>query len=73
MPDYISANLDESVAYFNQALVVEDNFDIIYRVVNFVGRKACIYFIDGFVKDEIMQKLMQNFGSMTPEQTPNNS
>ena len=73
MPDYISANLDESVAYFNQALAVEDNFDIVYRVVNFGGRKACIYFIDGFVKDEIMQKLMQNFGSMTPEQTPKNS
>ena len=51
MPDYISANLDESVAYFNQALAVEDNFDIIYRVVNFGGRKACIYFIDGFLKD----------------------
>ena len=53
MPDYISANLDESIAYFNQALAVEDNFDIIYRVVTFGGRRASLYFIYGFVKDEI--------------------
>lgn len=70
MSDYISTNLDESVAYFNQALAVEDNFDIIYRVITFGDRKACIYFIDGFMKDEVMQKLMQYFGSVTPEQMP---
>ena len=35
--------------------------------------KACFYFIDGFVKDELMEKLIEFFYSITPEDLPEDS
>ena len=35
------------------------NFDIVYRVIHIGGKEACFYFIDGFCKDELMEKLLQ--------------
>ena len=34
------------------------------------GKNACIYFIDGFCKDELMQKLLQQFMGITAEDMP---
>ena len=30
-------------------------------------RDACLYFVDGFVKDEVLEKLMEFFQSLKPE------
>ena len=57
----LKANFDESVAYFNDALRVKENFDVLYLTFEMGGKKACMYFIDGMVKDEVMQKLLQYF------------
>lgn len=57
----------ENVMLLNRELKVKENFDIINREVKIGERKACFYFIDGFVKDEIMQKLMQSFMEIKKE------
>lgn len=66
----MTSSLQESMAYLNQKLAVDTNFDVVYRVIHVGGKEACIYFIDGFCKDELMQKMLQYFMDITPEEMP---
>lgn len=66
----LAGSLKEDMRYLNQALDVEKNFDVIYRVIRIGGKEACMYLIDGFCKDELVQKLLQYFMDMTPEDMP---
>lgn len=65
-----SKDLDENIAILSDILQVNKNFDIIYRVIEIGGRRTCFYLLDGFAKDEILQKLMQYFLSIKPEDMP---
>ncbi len=65
-----SANLEKNMTYFNEKLDVDTNFDVVYRVTNVGGRKACIYFVDGFTKDEVLLKIMQIWENIKPEAMP---
>ena len=49
-------------------LRVKENFDILCQKMRIGGRAARIYSMDGLIKDELMQKLMQFWMSATPEQ-----
>lgn len=66
----LTGRLQEDMQYLNQALDVEKNFDVVYRVVNFAGHDACMYLVDGFCKDDLIQKLLQYFMDMTPDKMP---
>ena len=66
----ISASLKKDMQYLNSITDVDNNFDIVHRMIYMGGKEACIYFIDGFCKDEVMQKLLQYFMDMTPEKMP---
>ena len=55
----MSTSLSENMNYLNKFLSVDTNFDVVYRVIRIGGREACMYFIDGFCKDEMMQKMLQ--------------
>ena len=50
--------LKENIAYLNERLAVDVSFDLVYRVIRIGGKDACIYFIDGFCKDELMQNCL---------------
>ncbi len=43
----------------NQRLQVDENFDIIKRDLLVQGRKLSFYCVDGFVKDEVLEKMME--------------
>ena len=66
----ISDKLDENIRFFNTELGVDTNFDILYRVVSFAGKTAVFYFIDGFFKDEMLEKLMEHFYKIKEEDMP---
>ena len=66
----ISTNLQENMDYLSQTMQIDVSFDLVYRVVHVGGREACIYFIDGFCKDTLMQKMLQYFMDMKPEDLP---
>ena len=66
----IFESLYQNINHMNTLLDVQHNFDIIYRVINFGGTEACMYLIDGFCKDDIVQKLLQYFMDMTPDEMP---
>ncbi len=40
-------------------LAIEESFDLVSRELEAGGRSYYFYFVDGFVKDEIMEKLME--------------
>nr|WP_296487579.1 spore germination protein [uncultured Acetatifactor sp.] len=66
----ITGSLQADMTYLNSRLDVDKNFDIIYRVVHIGGKEACMYLIDGFCKDDLVQKLLQYFMDLTPDKMP---
>ena len=70
---HVSRDLNENVLYLNKRLSVDDNFDIIYRVIDIGGKKACMYFINGLCKDELMQKMLEGFMSIPAKEMPDNA
>lgn len=72
MPDtrIVTASVKENVAYMNQILPVKDSFDLVQRDLVIGEREASFFFIDGFMKDEVMLKIMDSFLSVTKGDLP---
>lgn len=66
----MTTSLEESMQYMGKRLQPGVSFDIVYRVIEVGGRQACIYFIDGFCKDELMMKILQYFIDLNPDDMP---
>lgn len=67
---YISGNLQQDMQYLNKILAVDKNFDLVHRMIHVGDKEACMYFVDGFCKDDIMQKVLEYFMDMTPDRLP---
>ena len=65
-----TTKLSDTMNYLNKKLDVDGNFDLVYRTFYVAGREACIYYIEGFTKGEVWQKLMEDFASLTPDVMP---
>lgn len=61
------SSLDENMQYLNKELGVDSNFDIIYRIIQVGGKNACMYYINGFCKDDLIQRLLWHLMTLTPE------
>lgn len=57
----LTTSLRDNVSIFNEILRPEKNFDLIYKDMVIDGVKAGFFFIDGFVDDGIMQRILQYF------------
>lgn len=66
----MTTSLQESMEYMKAHMVPDSSFDVVYRVIEVGGRQACIYFIDGFCKDELMMKILQYFIGLKAEDMP---
>ena len=66
----MTASVKENVAYMNQILPVKDSFDLVQRDLVIGEREASFFFIDGFMKDEVMLKIMDSFLSVTKGDLP---
>ena len=66
----LSEHLDENVMNLNEILNLDANFDIIRKGITIAGKQACIYFIDGFLEEAIMEKLLEFFYKLKPEEMP---
>lgn len=73
MAEQLTNRLDYNMDRMKELLYLDSNFDIVYRVMDIGGRAACFYFVDGFTKDDILQKLMQFFLDKKPEDMPENA
>ena len=59
----LSLIYEENVLQLDTLLAVNENFDILKKVLKVGKDELTLYFVDGFVKDTVMQKLMMNFSS----------
>lgn len=69
----VSNQLQKNIQNMEQLLPVLESFDIIRRDMQIGGKQSCYYFIDGLTKDEAMQKMMDNFFGIRPEDMPTNA
>jgi len=60
----LGENYNENVNLLSSLLRVGDSFDIIERRLHIHERELCFFYIDGFVKDSEMQRVMQTFLSL---------
>ncbi|MCD7907893.1 MAG: spore germination protein, partial [Clostridium sp.] len=65
-----SKNLQDNIDYLHKKLNVQDNFDVVYRTLQIGGRTACLYFIDGFAKDDTLLKILQVFSTVKADAMP---
>ena len=66
----VGCSFKENIQYMDQTLPVEKSFDIIRREMVIGGKASVFYYIDGFIKDEAMLKIMDSFLSVTAEDMP---
>lgn len=66
----ISGRLEQDGDWLDQKLAADRNFDVVTRTIEVGGREAALYFIDGFCKDDMLQKLLQYFMDMKAEDMP---
>ncbi len=66
----MTSDLKENLEAMKEILSPDISYDIVYRVVQVGGRDACLFFVDGFCKDELMQKILQYLVGLKPEDIP---
>lgn len=57
----LTTDYRQNVRLMNEALRVRDSFDVLSKTLRLSDGELTFYFIDGFVKDTVMQKLMMHF------------
>ena len=65
--------LEENVKHMNSILPVKESFDLIQRDIIIGERKSTFFFIDGFTKDESMQKMITGFFALKKEDMPSSA
>ena len=55
----MSGSLSEMMEVLGSRLHAEENFDLIYRVMELGDRSCALYFLDGMTKDEILEKIIE--------------
>ncbi len=73
MNDIFNSDINKMISSINNRLRVDESFDLIYRTMQIGGKTSCIYFIDGFVKDDIMQRIQDYFLTINAKDLKNDA
>ena len=57
----LSENYAANLELLQKELRVKDSFDLLSKTIVVANGELTLYYIDGFIKDTVMQKLMMNF------------
>ena len=63
-------SLKDNTQILNERLQIGTNFDLIYRHILVGEKPSSMYFIDGFCKDELMQKMLQMLMGLKADDMP---
>ena len=55
-----NTNIENNITVLDKLTRANENFDIIKRVIRINKRKSVLYFIDGLLKEAIMEKMMES-------------
>ena len=61
---HLTSNYTENVRLMSKLLRASESFDVIERRLAVSDRQICFFYIDGFVKDGELQRVMQTFLSL---------
>ncbi len=64
---------EENKKYMSELLHSDESFDIVSREVLIGDKNAVFYFVDGFCKDVLMQKLLQFLMGLKADDMPQNA
>ena len=65
---YLSKNLNENVSFLREELGIEKSFDVIHLELNYAERDMGLFFIDGFIKDDIFLYIMTLLADLKEDQ-----
>ena len=68
-----SKEFQQMLKEYRAALRVDESFDVVARVFVVSDKQAALFFVDGMIKDETMQKIMTGFAAIKPEDMPENA
>ena len=54
----------DNIELINKLVNSAQNFDVLQRKVKIAGKDAGLFFIDGFVQEDMVEKLIQFFYSL---------
>lgn len=63
----VSTNLKENIEIMREYLGVEKSFDVIHLDLNYANKDMAIFFIDGFIKDDIFLYIMSLLAELKEE------
>ena len=66
--DIMYKDIEINISAIKNLLPVDDSFDIILRELYISSTRACLLFIDGFAKDDVMVHVMKELQGAKPEQ-----
>lgn len=66
--DTMNGNYETDSAALSALLATDVNFDIVRRDLIIGQRRASMFFIDGFIKDEVFEKILEFLYKMTPDE-----
>ena len=55
----LNKDINKTIKEFKTLLRANESFDLIYRTININSKTACFFFIDGLVKDAVMEKMLE--------------
>ena len=70
MTDIFQGTFEQRDEAAKQLLRIEDSFDLIRRRFMIGGKQAAFYTVDGFLKGEVSEKVMEFFYKITEKQMP---
>lgn len=68
--EFCKETYEQKVQYLDIEFKVKENFDVLSREIIIGGKKSRFYQIDGFCKDDMMQKMLQYFLGLSAKEMP---
>ena len=61
---FLGRNFDETVRILREKMQADRNFDLIFREIVICGKRSVLVMLDGFTKDEVVEKILEFFFSL---------
>lgn len=63
----LTKNIHRNVELMKEHLPLDKSFDVIQREVIIGGKSSYLFFIDGFIKDDVVERILSGFFQISPE------
>lgn len=63
----ITNNIEENIKLMHEHLAIDKTFDIVERKFDIGNKKTILYYINGFIKDDIMEEILKSFFNISQE------